>query len=66
MANADKKLKGKNLDLIVANDVSDKEIGFNSEQNEVTLITSKEKTLIERLSKKKVSRQIIDFISDQI
>ena len=64
--NADKKLKGKNLDLIVANDVSDKEIGFNSEQNEVTLITLKEKTLIERQSKKKVSRQIIDFISDQI
>ena len=64
--NADKKLKGKNLDLIVANDVSDKEIGFNSEQNEVTLITTKEKTLIERQSKKKVSRQIIDFISDQI
>ena len=66
LANADKKLKGKNLDLIVANDVSDKEIGFNSEQNEVTLITLKEKTLIERQSKKKVSRQIIDFISDQI
>ena len=66
LANADKKLKGKNLDLIVANDVSDKEIGFNSEQNEVTLITAKEKTLIERQSKKKVSRQIIDFISDQI
>ena len=66
LVNADKKLKGKNLDLIVANDVSDKEIGFNSEQNEVTLITAKEKTLIERQSKKKVSRQIIDFISDQI
>ena len=66
LVNADKKLKGKNLDLIVANDVSDKEIGFNSEQNEVTLITTKEKTLIERQSKKKVSRQIIDFISDQI
>ena len=66
LVNADKKLKGKNLDLIVANDVSDKEIGFNSEQNEVTLITSKEKTLIEKQSKKKVSRQIIDFISDQI
>lgn len=66
LVNADKKLKGKNLDLIVANDVSDKEIGFNSEQNEVTLITSKEKTFIERQSKKKVSRQIIDFISDQI
>ena len=66
LVNADKKLKGKNLDLIVANDVSDKEIGFNSEQNEVTLITLKEKTLIERQSKKKVSRQIIDFISEQI
>jgi len=32
------KLTGKNLDLIIANDVSDSNIGFNSNQNKVTLI----------------------------
>jgi len=35
--NARKKLKEKNADLIVANDVSDASIGFDSDQNEVTV-----------------------------
>ena len=64
--NAEKKLKNKKLDLIVANDVSDKEIGFDSDQNEVTLITHKGKELIQRQNKKKISKKIIDFISKRI
>ena len=64
--NAEKKLKNKKLDLIVANDVSDKEIGFDSDQNEVTLITHKGKELIQRQNKKKISKKIIDFISNRI
>ena len=36
--NAREKLKKKNLDLIVANDVSRKEIGFRSDSNQVKLI----------------------------
>ena len=32
-----KKLSDKNCDWIIANDVSDKEIGFNSENNEVRI-----------------------------
>ena len=64
--NAEKKLKNKKLDLIVANDVSDKEIGFDSNQNEVTLITHKGKELIQRQNKKKISKKIIDFISKRI
>lgn len=36
--NAKEKLKRKNLDLIVANDVSRKEIGFQSDSNQVKLI----------------------------
>jgi len=62
MRYAEKKLKNKKLDLIVANDVSDKEIGFDSDQNEVTLITHKGKELIQRQNKKKISKKIIDFI----
>ena len=64
--NAEKKLSTKNLDLIIANDVSNKEIGFYSDDNEVTLITEKEKYLIERQNKRKVSKKIIDFISRRI
>ena len=64
--NAEKKLSSKDLDLIVANDVSKKEIGFDSEENEVTLVTSADNYLIERQSKKKVSNKIIEFISETI
>ncbi len=42
LSNAKKKLSQKKLDLIVANDVSNKDIGFDSDENEVTLITKKE------------------------
>ena len=38
MKSAKRKLKKKNLDWIVANDVSRDEIGFSSDKNEVTLI----------------------------
>ena len=64
--NAEKKLSNKNLDLIIANDVSNNDIGFDSDDNEVTLITEKEKYLIERQNKRKVSKKIIDFISGRI
>jgi phosphopantothenoylcysteine decarboxylase/phosphopantothenate--cysteine ligase len=64
--NAKKKLKNKRLDLIVANDVSNKEIGFNSNENEVTLITNKEEKLLEKQNKKKISKKIIEFISSEL
>lgn len=40
VANAQEKLNRKRLDMIVANDVSRPDIGFDSEQNEVTVITA--------------------------
>ena len=43
--------------IIIANDVSNKDIGFDSDDNEVTLITEKEKHLIERKNKRKVSKK---------
>ena len=64
--NAENKLKHKKLDLIVANDVSDKSIGFDSEENEVTLITKEEKQLLKKQNKKKISKKIIEFISGRI
>jgi phosphopantothenoylcysteine decarboxylase/phosphopantothenate--cysteine ligase len=64
--NAKKKLNNKSLDLIVANDVSDKNIGFDSDDNEVTLITHKEQKLLSKQNKKKISSKIIEFISGRI
>ena len=64
--NAENKLKHKKLDLIVANDVSDKSIGFDSEENEVTLITKEDKQLLKKQNKKKISKKIIEFISGRI
>jgi len=61
--NAKKKLNEKNLDLIIANDVSDSSIGFDSDENEVYLITEKIEKKIEKISKKKLSRSIIEFIA---
>jgi phosphopantothenoylcysteine decarboxylase/phosphopantothenate--cysteine ligase len=62
-ANALKKLKEKKLDLIVANDVSREDIGFEADFNQVTLI-DKDGGLFEsgRQSKAEISRLILDKI----
>ena len=64
--NAKKKLNEKNLDLIIANDVSDPSIGFDSDENEVYLITDEIEKKIDRVSKKKLSRSIIEFIANYL
>lgn len=66
IANARKKLQEKKLDLIIANDVSDKSIGFDSDENEVYLITRKIEKKIDKISKKKLSRNIINFIAENL
>jgi phosphopantothenoylcysteine decarboxylase/phosphopantothenate--cysteine ligase len=38
LANAAEKLKNKNLDMIVANDISRSDVGFGAEDNQVTLV----------------------------
>ncbi len=67
--NAINKLKNKNCDWIIANDVSRKEIGFNSEFNEVTIHYKnpeyqKEKLLLKK--KSEISEEIVDRIIAQI
>ena len=64
--NAKKKLSEKNLDLIIANDVSDTSIGFDSDENEVYLITNKIEKKIDKVSKKKLSRNIVEFIANYL
>jgi phosphopantothenoylcysteine decarboxylase/phosphopantothenate--cysteine ligase len=59
--NAEKKLREKNLDLIVANDVSRKDSGFDSEFNQVVIIDRRGGAFpSERRSKREISRLILD------
>ena len=57
------KLKKKNLDLIVANDISSPGIGFQSDSNKVTIIDREES--IENLPLKS-KREISDVLLDRI
>lgn len=60
------KLKAKNLDLIVANDVANPSIGFNSEENAITVIDRQlRQTAFAQTSKGKIARQLIAFIADR-
>ncbi|MEH6492026.1 bifunctional phosphopantothenoylcysteine decarboxylase/phosphopantothenate--cysteine ligase CoaBC [Halopseudomonas sp.] len=64
MAYAADKLQRKNLDLIIANDVSQSGIGFNSEDNAVTLIDrALNSSALPRASKTKLAREIIARIA---
>ena len=67
--NAISKLKNKNCDWIVANDVSKKNIGFESDYNEVTIHYKNTLNKKEKLSLKKkseISEEIVDRIVNQI
>ena len=60
---ASEKLKKKNLDLIVVNDVSKAGIGFGSDENEVIIIEKSGSTKrVPRLSKDEVAKIILDSV----
>ena len=62
--NAQKKLRAKNCDMIVANDVSQTDSGMESDENAVTIFfrEGKSKT-ISRASKKIIARELVKIIS---
>jgi len=67
--NAKKKLMEKNCDWIIANDISNKSIGFDSDFNEVTIFYKDEKINDEILFMKKkseISDEIIDRVINQL
>jgi len=65
--NSKKKLIEKNCDLIIANDVSDKSIGFDSDFNEVTVFyKNKEIEKIPRMSKALLAEKIIERVISKI
>ena len=65
-ANAKKKLDSKNLNMIISNDVSDTSIGFDSDENEVHVITGSETIFIKKDKKIRIAREILNIISTNI
>ena len=64
---ANKKLNKKNCDWIIANDVSNKKIGFNSDFNEVTIIYKNKKAdKIRYKSKSEISDEVVEKIVDHL
>ena len=57
-----KKLTTKNLDLICANDVSDQNIGFNSDQNALTLYWQNGEQTLPLSSKQKLAKQLLQAV----
>ena len=63
--NAAKKLRAKNCDIIVANDVSGADSGMESDVNEVIILfRNGEKTKISRAPKKNIARDLVKIFSN--
>lgn len=66
LENAERKLKNKNLDFIIANDITSSDTGFGSEDNKVVILSkNNEKLELEKMSKKKVASNIFDMILEK-
>ncbi len=64
IANGKQKLLAKNIDMICANDVSQKDIGFDAEDNQLTLITKNDLIEIKKTSKLSCAKEILEVICD--
>ena len=65
--NSIEKLKKKNCDIIVANDVSKKDIGFNSDYNEVTIIDNNGNYKFFKKNKKSIiAKKVVEIILDKL
>ncbi len=63
LENAEEKLKAKNLDLIIANDVTQEGAGFEVDTNIVTLLFSDgRRKPLEKMSKQEVAGRVLDEI----
>lgn len=65
LENAKQKRMRKGADLIIANDVSRTDIGFDSNENAVSIISEKETIHLEKNSKQKIAQQLLKIIYDQ-
>ncbi len=66
LENSRVKLKNKNADMIVANNLNEDGAGFGADTNVVTLITADGEISLEKMSKEAVAEKIFDFILKKI
>jgi phosphopantothenoylcysteine decarboxylase/phosphopantothenate--cysteine ligase len=59
LENARKKLTSKGVDAIVLNDVSRSDIGFNSDKNEVTIVTANDTIAVPEADKLQIAQKIL-------
>ena len=59
------KLQRKKLSMIAANDVSDSTIGFNSEQNALTVLWSKGEKKLDVANKQLLASQLIRLVAQR-
>ena len=64
--NAREKLVRKNLDMIVVNDVSDPTIGFDTNENEVTVISSETENKLTKQSKRKIAQRVMEIVANAL
>jgi len=62
LENARRKLAAKHLDAIVVNDVSREGVGFDSERNEVTILTHDEIVEVPETTKWEVAQRVLDQV----
>ena len=60
------KMQRKGLDMIIANDVSDRSIGFNSDDNEVTVLWPGGESVLARAGKDSIARHIVELIAQRL
>jgi phosphopantothenoylcysteine decarboxylase/phosphopantothenate--cysteine ligase len=66
LVHARDKMARKGLDMIVANDVSDRSIGFNSDNNEATVLWTDGEQALALAGKATLARQIIEIIAGRL
>ena len=62
LENARQKLAAKNLDAVVVNDVSREGVGFDSDRNEVTIITHDDVVEVPETTKWEVAQRVLDQV----
>jgi phosphopantothenoylcysteine decarboxylase/phosphopantothenate--cysteine ligase len=65
LAYAKDKLTRKGLDLIIANDVSRADIGFNQDQNQVTVVGKDQTWTPEQAAKTELAKYLVTLIQSQ-
>ncbi len=62
LENAQEKLSKKQADYIIANDISNKNIAFGSDKNQVSILSEEGRTKLPLLEKEKLADKIFDYI----